>query len=252
WPQPNGSDVKEGIPWGVVTGMSAVHLAKAGMTGAIDLVDHAPFFDAPAILAPRPQPAICETYTKFFAACRHVHAPVEAFIAVVEKHGLSASEITRIEVAAYSGALRIPNRPDPRNLIDAQYSIPYCIALIALRGRDVLLPMTEINLHDVEAEALAKRVYITQNEVCEARFPEETPVIVSVHTKDNVYSSEITTPSGEANDRPSWTKRKSKFTTASRGLLDEISQNLFIEAFEEVRNGRLTRLRNLLSQKTSA
>src|SRR5690606_4633048 len=87
WPQPAGSDVKEGIPWAVAAGLTAVHLARAGMTGPLDLVDHGPFFDAAAILSDRPRPMIAEVYTKFHAACRHVHAPVEALIALQARHG---------------------------------------------------------------------------------------------------------------------------------------------------------------------
>src|SRR5690606_8296175 len=131
---------------------TAVHLAQGGMTGPLDLVDHAPFFDAEAILADRPRPMIAEVYTKFHAACRHVHAPVEALIGLQEQHGLAAAEIEAIEVGAYSGALRIPNRMRPRNLVEAQYSIPYCLGLVAVRGPDALLPMTAADLNLAEAE----------------------------------------------------------------------------------------------------
>src|SRR5262249_54091201 len=119
WPQPNGSHVKEGIPWGVVTGLSAVALAEAGMTGALDLVDHAPFFKKEAILAERPSSAIAEAYTKFYAACRHCHAPVDAFLTVIAESGVAIDAIESVHVGAYSGALRIPNRVAPHNMVDA-------------------------------------------------------------------------------------------------------------------------------------
>lgn len=51
-------EAMEGIPWGVVHGLAAVSLSETGMTGALDLVDHAPFFDRNAILADQPRPAI--------------------------------------------------------------------------------------------------------------------------------------------------------------------------------------------------
>ena len=248
WPQPNGSDVKEGIPWGVATGIAAVPMAQAGVTGARDLVNHAPFFDADAILADRPGPAICETYTKFHAACRHVHAPVEAFHALVRQHGLAPQEIEKVEVAAYSGALRIPNRTTPRNLVDAQYSIPYCIALVALHGAEVLLPMTESALDDPEAEALATRVQVFQHPPCEARFPAETPVIVTVHARGAEFASEITTPSGEADQRPSWDARLTKFRVATRDALAPATRTAFEDAFQTLQSGSLSPLRDLLAQ----
>ncbi|RLJ60033.1 2-methylcitrate dehydratase PrpD [Litoreibacter meonggei] len=239
WPQPNGTDVKEGIPWGVVTGISAVRLAQAGMTGAVDLVDHAPFFDAEAILADRAMPAICETYTKFHAACRHVHAPVEAFASLVSEHGLLVDDVESVTVRAYSGALRIPNSPRPNTLVDAQYSIPYCVALVALKGPDVLLSMSASDLGDATAEAFAALVKVETDPLCEARFPAETPVIVEVKTREEVFASPVTTPSGEANARPSWDERLRKFYVSTQRTLSVEERNEFIFAFEELRIGQL-------------
>ena len=250
WPQPNGSDVKEGIPWGVASGLAAVPLARAGLTGPLDLVDHAPFFDANAILAPRDRLAICDTYTKFQAACRHVHAPVEALVDVMRAHAIAAHEIDRIEVAAYSGALRIPNRPEPRNLVDAQYSIPYCMSLAAHRGADALLPMTEAALHDREVESLARRIAVMLDAGCEARFPGETPARVTIYARGRAFTSGMTTPRGEAAARPSWDERVRKFSIATRHGLAPDDQARLLAAFAAVREGRLKPLRQALSSRS--
>lgn len=249
WPQPNGSDVKEGIPWGVATGLSAVTLARAGITGALDLVDHPPFFDAEAILAERSGPAICETYTKFYAACRHVHAPVEALLALVAQHGLRSEEIEAIDVAAYSGALRIPNSAQPRNLIDAQYSIPYCLGLASLYGGDCLLPMTERSLHDEAAEQIALRVGIHAADECEARFPAETVVRVTVQARGQSFVSALTAPTGEATRRPDWDSRIRKFQVATRDTLPSSVQDRFVSSFDALRTGALQDLRALLAHE---
>lgn len=249
WPQPMGSDVKEGIPWGVATGIAAVPLARAGLTGPLDLVDYPPFFDAGAILAGRAGPAILETYTKFCAACRHVHAPVEALLGLMAAHGIAASEIETIEVAAYSGALRIPNRPEPRTLVEAQYSIPYCLGLVAHRGADALLPMTEAALHDPAAEGLARRVRITLDDACEARFPAETSVRITLHTRGGALESPITTPRGEAAARPSWDERMGKFEAATRDALAAGDRERLRGAFAAVREGRLKPLCDLLASR---
>ena len=247
WPQPMGSDVKEGIAWGVATGVSAVPLARAGLTGPLDLVDHAPFFDAAAILADRPGPAICEAYTKFYAACRHVHAPVDALLNLIDAHGIAAEEIEMVDVAAYSGALRISNRPEPQNLVDAQYSIPYCISLVAHRGAGALLPMTNTALHDSSVEALAHRVRLSIDEACEARFPAETPVRVTIHARGTRFESAMTTPRGEATAAPSWDDRLGKFKVATRDSLMPDDQARLLDAFAALREGRLAPLRGILA-----
>jgi 2-methylcitrate dehydratase PrpD len=249
WPQPTGSDVKEGIPWGVAAGLVAVHLARAGMTGPIDLVDHAPFFDAEAILADRPAALIAEAYTKFHAACRHVHAPVEAFLALQTRHALAAPEIDGIDVLAYTGALRISNRVQPRTLVEAQYSVPYCIGLVAIRGPHALLPMTAADLGLKPAEALAARVTLSIDPACEARFPAETPVVVRVHARGEVLESPVSSPSGEADRRPSWPERLAKFRAATRASLTPADAARLEAAFEALQDGRLQPLRQVLARR---
>ncbi|SCZ74200.1 2-methylcitrate dehydratase PrpD [Epibacterium ulvae] len=243
WPQPNGTDVKEGIPWGVVTGMAAVPMAKAGMKGPLDLVDHAPFFDADEILADRKLPMICDTYTKFHAACRHVHGPVEAFLELMQTHKIALQDILRIRVEAYSGALRIPNSPKPATLTDAQYSIPYCIGLVAEKGPCGLLPMTLEDIGRVSAEELAKRVSIEVCESFEQEFPTRTLCKVSVETKDATFDSPATEPSGEADARPDWSRRQEKLRYAASATLSSSAIEGLLEAIQELSSGKINPLR---------
>ena len=249
WPQPLGSDVKEGIPWGVVTGIAAAALAEAGMTGPLDLVDHAPFFDKAAVLAARPSAAIAEAYTKFYAACRHCHAPVDAFLEVVAGNDIALEQIDTIHVGANSGALRISNNPAPRNLIEAQYSIPYCLGLVAVDGAEALLPMTEASLGNAAAEAVARKVSLSIEPDCEARFPAKTVVRVSVAAGGHTYTSETTSPRGEASQPPSWDERLEKFEVATASRLGRGARGQWREAFGQLRDGRLGAVRQLLEQR---
>lgn len=242
WPQPNGTDVKEGIPWGVLTGIAAVPMAQAGMTGPLDLVDHAPFFDADTILRDRARPMVCESYTKFHAACRHVHAPIEAVAKLMEEHKLVWSDICQISVEAYSGALRIPNMKRPVTVVDAQYSIPYCIGLVAVKGLEALLPMGSDDLGDLDAEAVARRVEVTQSEELEREFPAKTLVRVTIRTNNDSLVSPITAPSGEADNRPNWDKRINKLVTAIEQTLTKPARDTFLEAFEDLKSGNLNAL----------
>src|SRR5262249_49428587 len=181
-----------------------------------------------------------------------VHAPVEALVDVMRAHAIAAREIDRIEVAAYSGALRIPNRPEPQNLVDAQYSIPYCVSLAAHRGADALLPMTEAALHDREVEDLARRIAVTLDAGCEARFPVQTPARVTIYARGSAFASAMTTPRGEAVARPSWDERVRKFSIATRHALAPDDQSRLLDAFAAVREGRLKPLRQALASRIGA
>jgi 2-methylcitrate dehydratase PrpD len=252
WPQPIGSDVKEGVPWSAANGVVAVGLAQAGFDGPLDMLDHKPFFDAEAILAPRPTLAIDEVYTKFYSCCRHLHAPVDALLSVMAANGIAAAEIDAIEVGAYSGALRISNRTDPANLVDMQYSIPYCLGLVALHGPDVLLPLGESALDDRAAAAIAKKVRLFIDPECEARFPAQTPVRLVVLAGSQRFQSAITTPRGEADQPLSWSDRIAKFERATRFTLDDGERRGFLACFDALAEGRLGPLRDRLKQRTHA
>jgi 2-methylcitrate dehydratase PrpD len=247
WPQPNGSDVKEGIPWGVVHGLAAVPLSECGMTGPLDLFDHAPFFDRDAILAERPRPAIHEAYTKFYAACRHCHAPIDALLALMQADHLAVGEIQSVSVGAYSGALRISNSATPRTLADAQYSIPYCLGLVAMHGPQVLLPMTEARLGDAAAEAFARKVTVAIDPECDARFPAETVVRVTLEARGQQFVSGVTAPRGEAVDPPAWEERIEKFCTATAATLPETAQRDWLASFSALRDGHVQHVRRLLA-----
>lgn len=252
WPQPNGSDVKEGVPWSAANGVVAVGLAQAGFDGPLDMLDHRPFFDGEAILAPRASLAIHEVYTKFYACCRHLHAPVDALLAVMAAHRIAAAEITAIEVGAYSGALRISNRTGPANLVDVQYSIPFCLGLAAVHGPGALLPLEESCLLDREAAAIAARVRLSIDESCESRFPAETPVRVTVLARGRRFESAVTTPRGEAGQPIAWADRVDKFVRATRVSLDEAGRGAFLSAFDALSAGSLGPLRELLAARQAS
>jgi 2-methylcitrate dehydratase PrpD len=252
WPQPVGSDVKEGVPWSAANGVVAVGLAQAGFDGPLDMLNHKPFFDGDAILAPRAGLAIDEVYTKFYSCCRHLHAPIDALLAVLTANRISAAEIEAIEVGAYSGALRISNRTAPANLVDMQYSIPYCLGLAALHGAEVMLPLYELSLDDRAATVIANRVRLSIDPECEARFPAQTPVRVAVLARGQRFGSAITTPRGEADQPVSWSDRIAKFERATRFTLDDNERRAFLIAFDALADGNPGPLRDRLRQFTRA
>ena len=250
YPPPEGNDVKEGIPWGTATGMAAVDLAEAGLTGPRDMLDHAPFFDGTAILAAAGRPAICNTYFKPYAGCRHIHAPIDALLGLMAAHAITAEEIGHVAVHVYDGALRLSNLADPANLVDVQYSIPYCLGLAALRGRDALVPLQPDCLDDAAVSAFAHRVSLHHDPEMTARFPAETPVRVVVGVGDRRLTSPVMTPRGDPSEPLSWDDLIDKFTTATRHRLDDRARRRLMETFAALRDGAVAPLRQALRAAT--
>lgn len=244
YPFPMGSDVKEGIPWATVTGMKSLLLAEAGHTGPLDILDNAPDYSGERIIEQLGRELhVSRTYFKLYTCCRHLHAPIDALRAVMEEHMLQASDIEAVDVFAYSGALRLSNRPEPANLIDVQYSIPYTLGLAATIGPSALLPITGDVLRREDAMAIARNVKLHLDPELDRRFPAETPVRIVLTTRDGRrIESAITTPRGEATDPLSWNELKDKFATATRNLLGVERRNRILAAADKMRQGDMTAL----------
>jgi len=109
--------------------------------------------------------------------------------------------------------------------------------------------MTEAALHDRTVENLARRISVVLDAGCEARFPAETPARVAICARGRTFTSEMTTPRGEAAARPSWDERMRKLSIATRHSLAPHDQARLLDAFAAVREGRLKPLRQALSSR---
>lgn len=239
-PAPEGSDVKEGIPWSVVTGLVALGLAEAGHTGPRNLLDSALHYRFPGELSLGSALHICNAYFKLYACCRHVHAPLDALLHLIDQHGIDAHSIDAIEVETYSGALRIPNNSHPAHLVDVQYSIPYCLALAVIVGPHALLPLTAEALEHDDVTALARRITLSLDPTLDARFPAETLARVTVTCGGHRLVSDVTAPRGEATNPLSWAALEAKFRTTTRMVATDAQRNQVLSAMNDARAGNLT------------
>ncbi len=241
-PAPEGSDVKEGIPWSVVTGLVALNLAEAGHTGPRNILDSTRHYRFPDDLRLGVNPHICNTYFKLYACCRHVHAPLDAMLQVLSRHSIDPRAIDRVEVESTSGALRISNRDNPTNLVDVQYSIPYCIALATLHGPEVLLPPTPSVLGQSAVVDLARKVTLSLNADFDARFPAETLARVTVTVQGQRLVSDVTAPKGEASDPLSSAELEAKFRAVTRFSLTADHEDRILAAMNKNCAGDISQL----------
>jgi 2-methylcitrate dehydratase PrpD len=223
-PGPEGSDVKEGIPWSVVTGLAALDLAEEGMTGPRNILDSTAHYRFPDPLTLGLEPQICRTYVKLYACCRHVHAPLDALGQLVSEHDLRPESIDAIHVETYDRALQILNGPSPAHLVDVQYSVPYCLGLRMLDGPSALLPLTVDGLAREDVTALARKVSLAVDPALDSRYPQETLARVTVTCGDRSFVSDVTAPRGEASDPLTWEELEDKFVTATRLVAAPASQ----------------------------
>ncbi|MCO6181041.1 MmgE/PrpD family protein [Ciceribacter sp. RN22] len=232
-----GNDVKEGIPWSVVTGLTALRLAERGFTGPLDLLDHPSHFDRSGIVADLRDPAaISRVYFKPYSCCRYIHPALDAFAALAEHDDIRPEQIASAEVQTFQWVLRLSNSVSPETLTEIQYSLPYCMAIAVIDGPAALAPIGNAQLGRPDLCAFARKVRVSVSHEIDERFPAETLAQLRLQKTDGeVIVSKVTSPRGDEQHPLTWEDLVDKFRTTTRSKLSARKQDLVLRAFKALR-----------------
>jgi 2-methylcitrate dehydratase PrpD len=233
-----GNHVKEGIAWATATGVTAAELAAHGFTGPVDLLDDEARYDASILtsgLGDRWH--IEDTYFKLYSCCRWAHAAIDGLLEIIEQNRMNAGDIVAIRIYTFSQALTLNNDLVPRTLEAAQYSVPFCVAVAAVRGPDALLPIEELMLRDEAVLHCARKVTLTVDPALDALFPSAVPARVEVATRDERYSRTVVAPRGEPSNPLSWDDLKAKFHVLAENRMRPDSVKRLIDGVAALETG---------------
>jgi 2-methylcitrate dehydratase PrpD len=133
---------------------------------------------------------------KLYPCCKVAHTSIEATLALVEENHIHLDEVDEVIVKVSPGACKTVGRPfkirtNPQ--VDAQFSIPYTVALALVRKKVDLDGFDEETIRDPTITAMAKRVRVMID-------PEMKDVSsnmvnlaskVAIHSKRGVFSKEL-------------------------------------------------------------
>jgi len=95
---------------------------------------------------------------KRFACHITAHNPVEATLDLKEQHRFSGADVASIAVVGNERMARVNNIPAPPDVMLAQYSVPFSVALSVYRDPRDPRAFDESAVHDPDIRALAQRV----------------------------------------------------------------------------------------------
>jgi 2-methylcitrate dehydratase PrpD len=220
-----GNQAKEGIPWAVMTGLTALELARRGFTGPLDILDHPDYYDAATIKDKLGTgSALTSVYFKPYACCRWIHSALDAAIELAGGHNLPADDIQTVDVFTFERTLRLNNYADPATLEGAQYSLPFCLAVAAVGGAEALMPLSPDWLHRPEIVALARRVNLHLDTELDARFPAETGARVCLQTAGGVVEQSVRHPLGDPANTMDRIRLVAKFKKLAAGVISPQDQ----------------------------
>jgi 2-methylcitrate dehydratase PrpD len=95
---------------------------------------------------------------KRYACHITAHTPVAAVQAMRAEFALQSAQIERVTVAGSRKMAELHGRQDPQDLVMAQYSIPFCVAVALLFDADDPRSFGESSLRDPAIQALCRRI----------------------------------------------------------------------------------------------
>jgi len=129
------------------------------------------------------------TSFKPYAGCRFFHQVIDAVLALTGEGGWTVNQVEKITVRVYKTAYLTLFQPEkrrykPGTVVDAQFSIPYAVAVSILHGRPVPAHFSDTMIKDAAILDLASKVVGIPDDDFEAKYPERFPTEVTVRLKD--------------------------------------------------------------------
>ena len=178
----NPTMLHDGSGWGALVGMSSAILAERGFTGApaitIEAEAAAPHW---ADLGKFWQ--VEQQYVKPYPICRWAHAAIDGVRAVMQDNDLSHDQIQSIHINSFhEAACLYAGLPDTTS--QAQYSLPFAVAVQAIYGRIGVEHISGAGLSDPAVAELLSRIHAAESDRHNARFPQGRWADVSIKTTD--------------------------------------------------------------------
>jgi 2-methylcitrate dehydratase PrpD len=132
---------------------------------------------------------IARTGIKPHACCRYNQTPIDAVLAIADEHDVAPEDVESITVGVVEPALGIvaeprPEKVRPRTSTDAQFSLPYSVAVAVVEGQAFFEQYQEPLLSDERVLAVADRVHVEHAPELDEAYPDKWGARVDVTVSD--------------------------------------------------------------------
>lgn len=236
---------------GAKAGILATVLTERGFTGAKDVFQGIYGF-YPLYAQNKYDPAvitdqlgnrfeIINASIKPYPSCKHTHIPISATMEIVKEHNIEPQQIDKIEVYTNSKAYSITgsgdNKYHPRNVIDAQFSIPFTVATAAVKRKIFIDDFTEDGIRNSEVLQLAQKVKVQVDPKIDKTPGVVAPARVELETKGGKhYSKYMEIIKGHPKNPMNWRDCVEKFHECLRFSAKPLNQNKVAELVRLVGN----------------
>jgi 2-methylcitrate dehydratase PrpD len=214
--------------WAAFSGIHAALLAREGFVGPATIIEGKDGFLKAYSLHPDPGKItdglgadfqILQTAVKPHACCRYTQAPIDAVLAAAREHDLQPHQVERVTIGMLETGIPVICEPaerkrHPLSVVDAQFSLPFGVAVALAKRRAGLEEFTLPMLHDSQVQELMPKVSYVRDPELEKNYPKEWPAWAQVFLKDGrEVSAQVRFPKGDPENPLSWDELSEKYQT---------------------------------------
>lgn len=198
------------------SGLLAAELAAAGVTGMPNVLEGSKLNGGFCKITTDQPPAferitdglgqrlsILDIYFKPYTACRHTHGSAQATVGLVAEKKIGAQDVQKVEVFTYGIAVLAVGKPVVLNdsFVNAQFSIPYVVAVAITDGMVGPAQLTEKRLADPALIEFTKKVTVTYDDDLNKLYPGKTATRVEITLKSGEkLAKQVEIPAGDPRD----------------------------------------------------
>ena len=168
---------------------------------------------------------------KPYPSCRYSHAAIDGLLELKKEINFDVNDLEDVDVGLSETALNIIGYPieekqNPENVVDGQFSMPFCAALV-LRNGSFTWDDYKSNLKNDDVLDLCKKVNVSPNKQAEECCPKYMSANVKIKVSGKVYEKFIKIPKGDPENFMTDQEFEDKFDGLtnpylSEGKLDEL------------------------------
>ena len=166
-----------------------------------------------------------ETSIKVHACCRFAAPIIDCTLEIVRKNRIHVDEIDEIVASSSQIIIDAITKPkerkiNPQTIVDAQFSLPYCVAAAVVRKKAFVEEFTEESIRDKNILALIPKVKWFIDPEDEKNYPQYYSATVRMKMKDgHEHKARLDYPKGDPENPVSKEEIEEKFLSLSEKIL---------------------------------
>src|SRR5712691_18373 len=212
--------------WACHAGITAARLAAAGFVGPAAILEsrygllHAYSSESDISQLVRQEEdefAIMQVSIKPYACCRYMHGPIDCLLDIMHTYHPDPDHIEVVRCGVLTGgrgliADPIDQKRQPKNVVEAQFSMPFGAAIALLTGTAGLSVFTNEWLRDSRVYELMQRVECYSSSELDEYYPAEWRASATVRMNDGrEFSANVRYALGDPHNPLSWEQLETRF-----------------------------------------